>query len=48
MSRRDAYRVLSLWGAFRAGMKGPGHLARFLIRRSAHRTLARTMRRSGL
>ena len=48
MSGRDVYRALSLWYLIRAAFRGPAALCRFLLRRSAHRSLARTMRRAGL
>lgn len=48
MSTRDAYRALSIWNGIRALFRGPKAFARFLLRREAHKGLARTMRRSGL
>lgn len=48
MRGRDVYRALSVWYLIRAAFRGPAALGRFLLRRSAHRSLARTMRRAGL
>lgn len=48
MSTRDAYRALSAWKMLRAAWAGPAALGRFLLRRHAHRTLARHMRQAGL
>jgi hypothetical protein len=45
---KDIYRALSIWNTLRAAFKGPVPLARNLVRKQAHKTLARTMRRHGL
>lgn len=41
---RPAYSVLSIITALRAMSRGPAALIRFMVRRSAHRHLARLMR----
>ena len=44
---KDVYRALSLVNLIRALFKGPAATGRYFIRREAHKTLARTMRRGG-
>ena len=45
---KDVYRLLSLANLVRALFRGPAALGRYLVRRHAHKALARTMRRAGL
>jgi hypothetical protein len=44
MTRR-AYRVLSILGDIKASRRGPDALGRRIVRRHAHRGLARVLRR---
>lgn len=45
---RAAYKALSVASTAKAAVRGPKALGRNLVRRKAHRGLARTMRRWGL
>jgi hypothetical protein len=45
---RTLFRILRLVGDAKAAARGPGALGRRVVRRRAHRTLARVMRRGGL
>jgi hypothetical protein len=45
---RPVYMLLSLFKLVGAIAKGPFYVLRFLFRRTAHKGLSRTMRRSGL
>lgn len=46
-TRRRIYRGLSLWNTGSAAARGPGALGRNLVRREAHKALARVLRRLG-
>jgi hypothetical protein len=43
---RLIYELLSLWGDVRAMRRGPAAYGRRLVRKAAHRQLARVMRRT--
>lgn len=46
MSRtQPIYRALSIWNTGRAAVKGPAPLARRIVRRESHKTLARVLRK---
>lgn len=45
---RAAYKLLSLLGTAKAASRGPKALGKNYVRRTAHRGLARSMRRWGL
>lgn len=45
MTTRDVYRALSAWTLIKAAWRGPKALAKTLVRRQAHKTLARGLRR---
>lgn len=45
MTLRSLYRVLSLAGDVKAASRGPGAFGRRYVRRAAHRTLARVLRK---
>lgn len=45
---RAAYRALSLLSTAKAASKGPRSLGKNVVRRKAHKSLARGMRRIGL
>lgn len=42
---RVLYRLLRAWGDLRAARRGPDAYGKRMVRRSAHRTLARMLRR---
>lgn len=48
MNTKDAYKALSIINGVRALLRGPKAFGRYMVRREAHKTLARTMRQSGL
>ena len=43
--RRELFRLLRLWGDAKAVQRGPQALVKRRVRRSAHRRLARGLRR---
>lgn len=47
-SLRPAYRLLSILNLARSASRGPKSLARTVVRREAHKTTARAMRKVGL
>jgi len=47
-SMRSLYQILSDLGTARAASRGPLPLGRNLIRKAAHRSLARSLRKIGL
>jgi hypothetical protein len=45
-AERTIHKLASLLGLFRTAKRGPGALGRRLVRRAAHRELAKAMRRN--
>lgn len=48
MNLKPAYRLLSVLNLVRSASRGPKSLARTVVRREAHKTTARTLRKVGL